>query len=339
MSIQLDDMLLQQQDFGCELLSLDEPDATAAAKGVVSTKQVMKLKCVECPQLLPDGYDGDVVQHISHVSEFFFFSNESDTSDASDEGGHSKQKELLDSKLYWDDSLAHETANDSGLSSDPEGFTPPPLPRRVVNSPCNEDDSGSDVSVDSLVNDTESSAESSGSSFFSCREQLTPPIPASPIKTLPSNLLEEIRLLGQKQSQKRNNSIPASLQFKEMAKSLDSKSIRISAAHPRCNSLQGTRALSLVIAENDSGSDSSSLEENHRFHLHENKVNEDLAAVDDLSFVGIKDILSIDSGDTIRSNKGTVRGVRNRVRNGITTYLQGKTSKVSGQFLALFLVQ
>lgn len=49
---------------------------------------------------------------------------------------------------------------------------------------------------------------------------------------------------------------------------------------------------------------------------------------DDLSFVGIKDILSVEKAGTIRSVKGTVRGVRNRVRAGITTYLQGKTSKV-----------
>ena len=62
---------------------------------------------------------------------------------------------------------------------------------------------------------------------------------------------------------------------------------------------------------------------------------------DDLSFVGIRDILSVEKAGTIRSVKGTVRGVRNRVRAGITTYLQGKTSKVLffyifRIFLALF---
>ena len=53
----------------------------------------------------------------------------------------------------------------------------------------------------------------------------------------------------------------------------------------------------------------------------------------DLSFVGHKDILNYgddyDKNRTIRSHKGTVRGVRNRVRAGITTYLQGKPFKVS----------
>ncbi|XP_049547748.1 glutaredoxin domain-containing cysteine-rich protein CG31559-like [Anopheles darlingi] len=41
---------------------------------------------------------------------------------------------------------------------------------------------------------------------------------------------------------------------------------------------------------------------------------------DDESFAGLKDLTSGTS--TIRSNKGTVRGVKNRVRNGIATFLQ-----------------
>ncbi|XP_065074953.1 glutaredoxin domain-containing cysteine-rich protein CG12206-like [Ochlerotatus camptorhynchus] len=41
---------------------------------------------------------------------------------------------------------------------------------------------------------------------------------------------------------------------------------------------------------------------------------------DDESFAGFKDLTSGTS--TIRSNKGTVRGVKNRVRNGIATFLQ-----------------
>lgn len=41
---------------------------------------------------------------------------------------------------------------------------------------------------------------------------------------------------------------------------------------------------------------------------------------DDESFAGFRDLTSGTS--TIRSNKGTVRGVKNRVRNGIATFLQ-----------------
>lgn len=78
----------------------------------------------------------------------------------------------------------------------------------------------------------------------------------------------------------------------------------------------------------------SSIEELYRFHLRENQSSMDDSngvTDDDLSFVGIRDILSVEKGGTIRSVKGTVRGVRNRVRAGITTYLQGKTSKSYGE--------
>uniref|UniRef100_A0A182SKS6 Uncharacterized protein n=1 Tax=Anopheles maculatus TaxID=74869 RepID=A0A182SKS6_9DIPT len=51
---------------------------------------------------------------------------------------------------------------------------------------------------------------------------------------------------------------------------------------------------------------------------------------DDESFAGLKDLSNGTS--TIRSNKGTVRGVKNRVRNGIATFLQMQQTglKVSG---------
>jgi hypothetical protein len=63
------------------------------------------------------------------------------------------------------------------------------------------------------------------------------------------------------------------------------------------------------------------------------------SASDDLSFVGLKDILSVEKGNTIRSHKsGTVRGVRNRVRAGITTFLQAKTFKVSLFFFFVYLI-
>ena len=69
-----------------------------------------------------------------------------------------------------------------------------------------------------------------------------------------------------------------------------------------------------------------------------NNNNQPESPIDDLSFVGLKDILNVDkSGQTIRSHKsGTVRGVRNRVRAGITTFLQGKTFKVSEKYMFPF---
>jgi hypothetical protein len=54
------------------------------------------------------------------------------------------------------------------------------------------------------------------------------------------------------------------------------------------------------------------------------------STADDPSFVGHKDLLSDDNNNiTIRSHKGTVRVVRNRVRAGIITFLPGKPLKVS----------
>ncbi|XP_058443620.1 uncharacterized protein LOC131425611 [Malaya genurostris] len=47
---------------------------------------------------------------------------------------------------------------------------------------------------------------------------------------------------------------------------------------------------------------------------------------DDESFAGFKDLTSGTS--TIRSNKGTVRGVKNRVRNGIATFLQMQQANI-----------
>jgi hypothetical protein len=46
----------------------------------------------------------------------------------------------------------------------------------------------------------------------------------------------------------------------------------------------------------------------------------------DESFAGLKDLQSGTS--TIRSSKGTIRGVKNRVRNGIATFLQMQQTKI-----------
>ncbi|EFA01871.1 glutaredoxin domain-containing cysteine-rich protein CG12206 [Tribolium castaneum] len=61
----------------------------------------------------------------------------------------------------------------------------------------------------------------------------------------------------------------------------------------------------------------------YKFHLNEH-VSEDNdvpKVVEDETFAGYKDLLG-DGAATIRSAKGTVRGVKNRVRAGIATFLQ-----------------
>lgn len=70
----------------------------------------------------------------------------------------------------------------------------------------------------------------------------------------------------------------------------------------------------------------------YKFHLNENIYEDakpEVPKSEDELFAGYKDILS-EQGATIKSAKGTVRGVKNRVRAGIATFLQiNTTAKVS----------
>lgn len=57
---------------------------------------------------------------------------------------------------------------------------------------------------------------------------------------------------------------------------------------------------------------------------------------DDDSFAGFRDICAPSSvASTIRSSKGTIRGVKNRVRNGIATFLQMQQTNVKVSFQRL----
>ncbi|KAG5666308.1 hypothetical protein PVAND_017859 [Polypedilum vanderplanki] len=67
----------------------------------------------------------------------------------------------------------------------------------------------------------------------------------------------------------------------------------------------------------------------YKFHINENSSsidNEGQNEESDESFAGYKDLLSTTS--TIKSEKGTIRGVKNRVRNGIATFLQMQQTTV-----------
>lgn len=74
----------------------------------------------------------------------------------------------------------------------------------------------------------------------------------------------------------------------------------------------------------------------YKFHLNENVIEEENKEVevkdpqDEELFAGYKDILGTNTSSTIKSAKGTVRGVKNRVRAGIATFLQiNSTTKVN----------
>lgn len=79
-----------------------------------------------------------------------------------------------------------------------------------------------------------------------------------------------------------------------------------------------------VQFENDNG---------YQFHLNENSMSyllgqsdKSICDTNEDSFAGYRDLTTayspMSGNSTIRSNKGTIRGVKNRVRNGIATFLQ-----------------
>ncbi|KAF0764677.1 Uncharacterized protein FWK35_00011611 [Aphis craccivora] len=92
---------------------------------------------------------------------------------------------------------------------------------------------------------------------------------------------------------------------------------------------------STVTATTERVIDMDNTDQYYSFHMNENVFDEvDAAAVaaaaaakpSDDTFAGCK---TAAASDAIRSAKGTIRGVKNRVRAGIATFLQPKTNKVS----------
>lgn len=76
----------------------------------------------------------------------------------------------------------------------------------------------------------------------------------------------------------------------------------------------------------------------YNFHINERIVdpmNEERKAFylrEDDTFAGYRDISARVPASTIRSSKGTIRGVKNRVRNGIATFLQMQQTNVKVKF-------
>lgn len=86
------------------------------------------------------------------------------------------------------------------------------------------------------------------------------------------------------------------------------------------------------LSEADYSSDSGSKTSFYNFHLSENGSDDRLQGRDEQedTFAGQKYVDSEDTGcRTIRSSKGTIRGVKNRVRAGIATFLHINANKVN----------
>lgn len=243
-----------------------------------------------------------------------------------------------------------ETTADSGLSSDTDGCTPPPSqrpPRKAARSANSSDDSRSDVSADSLAE------ERAG-------RPLSPAMNKRKKKKLPGNLMTEIRqkasemqLLRQKKQlvqlqQQKMQPVRQPGQHQQQQQTAQHPTqpalpvkLRKSNTSPSLMTQNRNLVLSLPAIPAHRELDEEADGAHQRFHLCEYQspapekdvAGQRTAPGDDLSFVGVRDILNVQSGGlTIRSHKsGTVRGVRNRVRAGITTFLQGNTFKVSGR--------
>ena len=69
--------------------------------------------------------------------------------------------------------------------------------------------------------------------------------------------------------------------------------------------------------------------DNQKFFLNENDKTD--YTEDNREWVGQRNIFNMKEEDTIMSVKGTVRGVKNRVRAGIATFLQDQNRKVKRQ--------
>lgn len=305
----------------------------------------MKFKCVEYGSsgkavvgVEPDGSHRrrqreDPVSN-AQVNDFFYFSRGKNNASPSSA-----------------DEVSSDMTVDSGLSSDTEGFTPPPLPRRankkavtgsalVIHHQREIDDSQSDVSADSLALNDDAHTELT--SLASSNEGSVSPATARKKKVLPSSLLSEIRMKAGKQLQHYHPPTTKQQSVKELGKALDSQlKLRKSSSVPpsRSRNVLLTIPATLTTTLQPVSFDSDAYQ---RFHMREypdvglnGKMSQPDSPVDDLSFAGLKDIMNVEkSGQTIRSHKsGTVRGVRNRVRAGITTFLQGKTFKVSSRLL------
>ncbi|XP_018330548.1 glutaredoxin domain-containing cysteine-rich protein CG31559-like [Agrilus planipennis] len=253
---------------------------------------------------------------------------------------------------------------DSGTCSDLDG-TPPPLPRKknsgvsitVINNQHKRVSSiaSSGVDADSDDNDSNVSYDSLNSGDVQSEFTRKSPEPKTEEKSIfPQNLLQDIRDRTVKLTQ-----VDIEHSSDEQEELTETRSVivppvitheklkggnfeNVSRGHIVDESTYEERKQKEIHQEmvrvfNDLAFDSDKL---IKFHLNEHHSDDDTKSVqkssarDDESFAGYRDYLGVDGAATIRSAKGTIRGVKNRVRAGIATFLQiGNTTRVSFSFL------
>lgn len=225
---------------------------------------------------------------------------------------------------------------DSGTCSDLDG-TPPPLPKKksstvtvtVIGAQHKRASSLTSSGAEADSDDNESSISYDSLNSGELPQEVaipTPPAPALTTSTsssfLPQGLLQDIRDRKSKLT---------SLQPPVILEPVTPKPIIQEATYEeRVKEKEKLEEDAVLVA---SGNVTYDADKFYNFHLNENVLEEvepsTVAIVEDETFAGYKDLL-YDNSSTIRSAKGTVRGVKNRVRAGIATFLQINSSvKVS----------
>lgn len=245
---------------------------------------------------------------------------------------------------------------DSGTCSDLDS-TPPPLPKKKsvsvtvigaqhkrassLTSGENDSDNDSNISCDSLnsseLNEDNKRLTKTPSPELTQKAQLSPVL--SQKSVIPQGLLQDIRghskvTNGSEISSHHNGdlTVETTLQSEDSALASPNVTERSSLVD---ESTYEERQIEKKQNELNKTNHFYEADKYYKFHLNENVIEEEKKELakdndDDELFAGYKDILGNGSSSTIRSAKGTVRGVKNRVRAGIATFLQiNSTAKVS----------
>lgn len=243
---------------------------------------------------------------------------------------------------------------DSGTCSDLDGSTPPPLPKKsAVTVTVSHQrggsltSSGADVESDDEIScDSLNSSELDGSSEGKQEEQVIEPIiqreqrvPAG-VKDLDEVRERTSRVSLNSESDEIYRSSPTLEADRSSSVSTHSDKSDDHKPLEKTNSNESSSSRKSVVEERtyddrNKHSNASVIDPDsfYKFHLNENQFDAVVPCArqdDDDLFAGCKGYQEGDlASSTIRSSKGTIRGVKNRVRAGIATFLQMHTSKVS----------
>lgn len=242
---------------------------------------------------------------------------------------------------------------DSGTCSDVDAGTPPPPPYSSPPAAVGKGQFGvahqrsaslnsSGIGVDSDVDDEVDnvSCDSIDSSEYNADNEHTLPIISAAIlkcnarNVMPSSATPSVPIPNGNKHERyvvyptEQNLVPkvAALKLTNGKRSWDRKR-------------NGTVRFEEEPQEEVDGHDDNNTDRFLHFHLNENRfdeLQEGTGTSEDDSFAGFKSLIEKSTPvATIRSAKGTVRGVKNRVRAGIATFLNTTATKVSFQIILI----